>query len=154
ELREELAAMHRSTLEIRLATEELWAQLAGAAPPAALTRSLGQIREKLAEDYRLANRDLARQRKELVDLRQELSAQYDAVGKQKERLAGWIATREQDIQDQAARLVAREQELDRQETTMRDHATQWQSERLGYQREIRRLRLALQRDPVAAGVDI
>ena len=31
-------------LEIRLATEELWAQLSGAAPPAALVQSLAQIR--------------------------------------------------------------------------------------------------------------
>ncbi len=41
--RNELQQTHRQTLEICLATEELWAQLSTAVPPADLTRFLAQI---------------------------------------------------------------------------------------------------------------
>ena len=41
QLRTELGRMHRETLEIRLSTEELWVQLSGAAPPAALDPLVG-----------------------------------------------------------------------------------------------------------------
>ena len=63
QFRGELGQLHRETLEIRLATEELWVQLSGVAPPAALIQSLGGIRNKLAEHYRSAQSELRRERK-------------------------------------------------------------------------------------------
>jgi septal ring factor EnvC (AmiA/AmiB activator) len=119
-------------------------QLAGAAPPAALTRSLGQIRARLAEDYRLANAELAERKQELAALRLELCRQHESLADEKRRLEQWAVRREQEIQSQASRLVAREQELDRQESELRRQAEQWQVDRLGFQQEIRRLRLERQ----------
>ena len=66
QLRGELGQLHRETLEIRLATEELWVQLSGVAPPAALIQSLGGIRNKLADHYRSAQSEL-RARKEEIE---------------------------------------------------------------------------------------
>ncbi|MBN1588374.1 MAG: hypothetical protein JW888_02560 [Pirellulales bacterium] len=143
-LREEISLMHRSTLEIRLGAEELWAQLAGTAPPAALAHSLGNIRRQLAEDYREANAALVNQKQEIVALRVELSRQHELLTNEKRRLEQWLSQQEQEIQQRAARLVAREQQLDAQEAKFRDHAEQWRIDRLAYQEEIHRLRRELE----------
>ena len=150
ELRSELERMHRETLEIRLATEELWVELSGAAPPARLTRSLSQIRSKLAEQHRRANDELAQQKRELDAIRGELAGQHEKLVLQKQALKRWADRREEEIEAQAARLVAREQELDTQETETTDRARRWQTERLGYQQEIQRLRARRPEPAVAA----
>ncbi len=143
QLRSELGRMHRETLEIRLATEELWVQLAGTAPPAAITHSLGQIRSRLADDYRLAGADLAEKKQQLHSLYEQLAEQHEKLRRHKEEFDGWIAARQDEIQQQAQRLVAREQQLERQEMQFNDAARRWEAERLDYQQEVRRLRMRL-----------
>ncbi len=150
ELRAELERMHRETLEIRLATEELWVQLSGVAPPAALTRSLGQIRARLAEHYRLASDDLCAQQRELDAIRGQLTRQREKLVAEKDRLKRWSARRDEEIQSQAERLVSREQELQSQQVELADLARKWQAERLGYRHEIRKLRDAVRRREPAA----
>jgi septal ring factor EnvC (AmiA/AmiB activator) len=153
QLRGELGQMHRETLEIRLATEELWVQLSGTAPAATLTCSLGQVRAKLAEQYRMANAELAEQRKELDGIRAQLVAQHEKLLVQKRDLDAWAGRRQEEIQQQAARLVAREQELERQDAESKQQSQQWQIEELNYRREIFSLRAQLQQsqpdEPVA-----
>jgi len=144
QLREEVGQMHRSTLEIRLAAEELWAQLAGAAPPAVLTRSLGEIRRQLAEDYRAAGNALAEQKQQLIALGVDLRRQHQHLADEKQRLEQWLAGQEREIDGRAARLVAREQQLDAQQTDFRHHAHQWEMDRLAYQQEIHQLREELE----------
>jgi len=85
QLRAETSRMHREALEIRLATEELWAELSGAAP-AAVTQTLGKIRARLAEDYRLADQELRQQRQELEAVRRELAAEHQALVREKRQL--------------------------------------------------------------------
>jgi chromosome segregation ATPase len=111
QLRAEVGRMHRETLEIRLATEELRAQLSGAAPPAALTQSLGRIRAQLAEQYRQANAELADRRKELETVRSQLLQQHEALVKQKQQFEQWAAAVREECQQQASRLIARERLL-------------------------------------------
>ncbi len=143
DLRAELGRMHRETLEIRLATEELWVQLSGAAPPAALTQSLGRIRSKLAEQYHQANAELVQQKKELEALRGQLLEQHETVVDQKRRFEQWATGCQEECQRAASRLVAREQQLQHEEVQLSDQSQRWQVERLRYQQEIRRLRMAL-----------
>lgn len=150
QLRAELGRMHRETLEIRLATEELWVELSGAAPPASLTRSLGQARTRLAEHYRMANAELADAKKELETLRKQLISQHEKLVLKKGEFEQWADGRQDEINRQAERLIAREQELDRQETLFTDLSRQWQSEQLGYQQEIRRLKSRFELDRVPA----
>ncbi|MEN6407575.1 MAG: hypothetical protein ABFC77_14025 [Thermoguttaceae bacterium] len=152
QLRGELESMHRETLEIRLATEELWARMAGDAPPAALTQSLSRLRAKLAEQYSLADAELVRQKKELETIRGDLVHQYETLVAQKRTIEQWIAGRQEECQQQAARLVAREQQLLDEEMHYRQQAQRWQVERLKYQQELRRLRAELARrdEPVTA----
>ena len=154
QLRGELGRMHRETLEVRLATEELWAQLSGAAPPAALTRSLGRIRTKLAEQYAQANAELADQRKELEAIRSQLVRQHETLVEQKRSFEQWTAGRQEEGQQQASRLVAREQQLHHEEIQLREQSQRWQAERMKYQQELRRMRAGLAaREGAAAAAD-
>lgn len=137
QLRDELGRMHRETLEIRLATEELWVQLSGAAPPAALTRSLGRIRTRLAEQYAQANVELVEQKKELESIRGQLDSQLNKLIEHKRQFEQWTAGRQRDCEVQASRLVAREEQLQCEEDHLREQAAHWQAERLGFQRELR-----------------
>ena len=98
QLRGELECIHRETLEIRLATEELWVRLSGAAPPAALVRSLGQIRAKLACQYRQAAAELAEQKKELEAIRGELNTQHEKLVEHKLRLEQWAVERQEECE--------------------------------------------------------
>ena len=143
EIRGQLQRLHRETLEIRLATEELWAQLSGAAPPAALVQSLGRIRGKLAEHYRLANLELHAQKEELEKLRGQLAAQHEALAREKCRFEEFTCTQQKEAQQQASRLIARERQLDRRDAELRAQSQQWQVERFELQQELRSLRTEL-----------
>ncbi len=139
-LRAELSEMHRQTLELRLATEELWMQLSGTIPPATLTRSLSRIRGSLAETYRVENAELARRKLELRSIGSELAEDHKSLQQQKVELDAWIVRHQREIEQQAQRLVAREQELHDQEAGFEEKARGWATSRLEYQQEIRRLR--------------
>ncbi|MGO8689827.1 MAG: hypothetical protein ACLQLG_09345 [Thermoguttaceae bacterium] len=143
QLRGQLQGLHRETLEIRLATEELWAQLSGAAPPAAVVQSLGRIRGKLAEHYRLANIELHTQKEELETLRGQLAAQHETLTQEKCRFEEHAAAQQKEVQQQASRLIARERQLDRRDAELRAQSQQWQVERFELQQELRDLRAEL-----------
>ncbi len=83
---EEVARLHRETLEQRLANEELSAQLAPLAPAEVRQSMLREIRAKLAEEYRRANEELGRRKEELKELRHELSRQYRKLVKERDRI--------------------------------------------------------------------
>lgn len=140
QLRDELGRMHRETLEIRLATEELWVQLAGAAPPAALTRSLGRIRTKLAEQYAHANAELSERKKELETIRSRLEEQYNQLVEQRRRFERWATGRRQECESQASRLIAREKQLQNEEDQIHKQSQSWQAERIKFQHALHGLR--------------
>jgi septal ring factor EnvC (AmiA/AmiB activator) len=135
--------MHRETLEIRLATEELWAELSGSAPPAVLTRSLGRIRSRLADHYRMANLELKQKQEELERLAGQLSEQHEKLVGQKRNFDVWVAQCREEVEQQAARLLARGEDLDRREADMGEYARRTQAEKIQLQEEIRRLRAKL-----------
>jgi chromosome segregation ATPase len=139
----ELQRAQRETLEVRLATEELWVHLSGAAPPATVTRSLGRIRARLAENYHHANTELTQRKEELESIRAQLTEQHGNVLKQKRHFEEWVACQREEIDQQASRLVARERQLHGEESRLREESHSWRGERLEYQQEIRRLRAEL-----------
>ena len=137
-LRGELSQMHGETLENRLAVEELSAQLAGAASPAALTGSLAKIRTKLAEHYRLAKAELDEQEAELESLRRQIVGQFDKLLTRKREHERRVDTRRRELDEQAAQLTTREEQLRRREAELEAHTYRGQAERLAHQHEIRR----------------
>ncbi len=150
QLRSELQTMHRETLEIRLATEELWAELSGEAPPAALTRSLGRIRSRLADQYRASNAELLERKKELEEIRDQLADQYEKVIERRHQFERWTADRQEQTDMELTRLVARERELREQEQALEERSQRWELERLEYEQEIRRLRIRTAKEETSA----
>lgn len=139
QLQEELRAAQREVLEIRLATEETWLQLQGVLAPAALSRSISQLRVRLADHFRLAAEEAVTRRRDLEIVRQELAKEHGHLQGQRQDLENWLSRCEQDLEKRAARLVEREQELDAQERHFQIAEKGWQSQQAEYQREIQRL---------------
>jgi hypothetical protein len=75
----------------------------------------------------------------LQALRTDLTQQFAALESQRQELQAWAERRHADIEEQAARLVAREQELDRQQQHYEQMESQWHVERAEFQAEVRRL---------------
>ncbi|MDC0935238.1 hypothetical protein OAS39_03050, partial [Pirellulales bacterium] len=151
QLSEDLRATQRESLEMRLATEETWLQLQGVLAPAALSRSIAQVRGRLADHHHLAAEEVRKRRKELEAVRVDLKQQHEHLQNTTEDLQRWAQLREQDLEQQAARLVARERELDAQQRTFERREQQWRNERSDYQEEIQRLLGHLRRtDKMAA----
>jgi hypothetical protein len=136
---------------MRLATEELWTQLCGAAPPAAVTRSLGQSRARLAEHYRLGREEQDRRKQELLAIRGELAEQHGKLLSHKREFEAWAQRRQAEIDQEAERLVNREQQWEEERSQSLDAARQWRLREIEYQQEIRRLRSAAEIE--AAGHD-
>ena len=153
QMRAEVNRTQREALETRLATEELWAQMSGPLAPASLARSLAQVRAKLADHYRLTDRDLNERRRELEALRHSLDEKHSQLQKRWEEMENWAEGQRQAVEDQAARLVAREQELDRQQTYFEELELRWQEERHGYRQDIRQLLAKIRTFSPAAGTD-
>ena len=136
---EQLRGTQREALELRLATEETWLQLQGVLAPAALARSVAQIRGRLNEQFQLASDELKRRRSDLETARLEITDQFNELQQQRHELDWWAQSRDKDIENRAAHLVAREQELDAQERAYQQEAQRWNRQRTEYQQEIQRL---------------
>jgi hypothetical protein len=78
-------------------------------------------------------------------VRRDLSQQLESLEAKRAEMSAWAERRHEDVESQAARLVTREQELDRQQQHYEQMESQWHIERTDYQSEIRRL-LATIRD--------
>ena len=154
QLADQLRAAQRETLETRLATEETWLQLQGVLAPAALTRSIAQVRGRLADQFQLA----------ADDVRQ--SPAGAGTGPRRtgraahgDRRAPRTARSDGSIQQQARNRAAgrRNWLLGSGSSTSRNASSsgsqrRWQAERAEYQQQIQQL-LAELRAPSHAAAD-
>ena len=124
---------------MRLETEELWARLCGNMAPAALTQSLSQIRVQLADEQRLARKELAEQKGEVQAISAQLAEQHDKLAQEREELQSWATQRQKELAKQAALLVAGNERIEQQRAQFKDQQAKWTSERFELQAEIRRL---------------
>jgi hypothetical protein len=138
-MRSEIAKAKGEGLEMRLATEELWARLCGTMAPAALTQSLAQIRLQLAAEQQLARQDLAEQKLEVQAISARLAEQHEKLSQEREALQSWAVDRQKELARQAALLVAGNERIEQERSSFKDQQVQWASERFQFQAEIRRL---------------
>ena len=89
QLQAELRTTQREVLEMRLATEETWAQLSGALAPASLTRSISQVRAKIADHYRVTLDELAQRSQQLEAVRRDLTQQLESLESQRAEVGAW-----------------------------------------------------------------
>jgi fused signal recognition particle receptor len=150
-LRADVLRAQRETLELRLATEELWARLSSAAPPAATTQTLAQIRLELAEEQRLARDEREAERAELETLAAQVAAGHERLVTERAEIQAWARARHAELERSAERLSARERDLSERRAKWEDEAAAWRDERFRLEQEVRRLARQLKRgDSVAA----
>lgn len=138
-VRANLFAAQQETLEIRLAAEELWGQLAGAMPSATLTRSISRIRNRIADQFRLASADAEDQKQQLELLTERLESHHEKLALRRRDLQDWFQRRQTELERQAELFAAGEDEIRCQQEQLDQLKTRWHEERNNYQREIRDL---------------
>jgi len=134
-----VATSHRETLEMRLVTQQLWTRLTGIAPPGELTSSLAQIRGRLSDHFRMASSGLEKQKEELLELSGRLDQRQEQLRMQRIEVQEWVARRHEEIEEQAARLVAREQELEAEQRRFDKAGQAMQHQHRQQQLELRQL---------------
>jgi chromosome segregation ATPase len=147
DVRRELIAGQRETLEMRVAVQELWLSLSGRVAPATMLQSLAESRSKLAAQYRESGGEFEAAERRLREAGARLAEQIAGLKEQRQSFHTWAEERQAAIERQAARLVAREQELEAQDAQYRRQERLWEEQRAGYRREIRRLLAAQRAEP-------
>lgn len=137
---DEVLRLHRETLELRLATEELWNHLVPLKSSAELTQALGQTRQRLSDQYRLEAVELDRRKGELDELREQLSGTIGQLTERQQQLSEWLQSRQGEIDRVAATLVQRERELHTKGLEQRQAEQTWQRQRMELEQELRRAR--------------
>ncbi|QDT67969.1 hypothetical protein MalM25_08780 [Planctomycetes bacterium MalM25] len=135
----EVENAQREVLEMRLATEETWAQLTGVLAPAALTKSVAKVRGQLADQYGHTIRQIADERGALRDAAATVDAEFKRLEQQRLELAEWANRRHEEFGEAADRLEGRERELDRQQRQFEKLEARWAVERQEYRDQIRTL---------------
>jgi hypothetical protein len=145
QMRGELLQIQRDTLESQLAAEELRAELAGKAPPAALVQSLARLRVKLAEQYRLQIDDLQQQQQRLSDLAAQVTEGQRKLADRQRDSEAWITSQQRQIEEQAALLAEREVQLERQQNDRESRRLQREADQRELEVEVRRLQMHIRR---------
>lgn len=135
----ELEAAQREVLEMRLATEETWAQLTGLLAPAALTRSISRVRAQLADYYSRAQQEIAESRGRLRDAAGQIEQEMQRLEQRRIGVEEWANRRHDELGVVAESLESREKELDRQQRMYEQMEARWAAERSDYREQIRLL---------------
>ena len=118
--REDLGRMHRETLEIRLATEELWLRISGHMDTDTLKQSIAKIREHLADQFRDSIARMEEQKSELRQLREQVVEQQQRLAKRREELEQWSKRCEEAFHERDRQLRQREQGLEFRQNSYND----------------------------------
>lgn len=150
QLRESLGKSQRESLELRLATEELWNQLVTKFPAPALTASLGQIRAQLADHDRQVRQELLEHRQKLEVLRDQLIEQHARLDQKKREHQAWVDRRTKELDERTNAITARGFNLQEQQQAIEHLQHDWSCERLALQDQVQALMRQLRDSTVAA----
>ena len=139
QVKQHVFELHRETIEMRMVAEQLWQHAAKGRPVAELTQSLGMLRAKLADEFRVSRDDLSAKEQHLRELADKLGGRQQQLKQQRAELNQWLERRNTAIEEQAARLVAREVELDGQQREIREREAAWRAERCELQTQLRQV---------------
>lgn len=139
-LRIELEETHRSNLELRLAVEEAWAQIAQAVGSDEEARlRVEQARQGLSLYYQELHAGLMAQRREVLDLENRLQHDRGEFHAERQTLVQWLSERDEALRLQEAEINARLHQAMQEEAAWRDIQNRWLAERLEAESVIRRL---------------
>jgi hypothetical protein len=148
QLRSEVLALHRQSLEMRLVAEQLWSQITSRLSPTEATHTAAQLRLKLSEQFQLEEDSLQSRRQELVVLGERIAAQHADLKQLQAGLREWATARQAEIEQQAAELVERELALDSAQQQHRQAQHAWQADRRRLEQKLRELTSQLNAAPV------
>jgi hypothetical protein len=142
-LRSELEDTHRTTLEMRMAIEEVWAQLSETAGVETAKRRLAETQRRLQDDAQQARETIERERKELAlmqssvqSLRHELVKETQEAAVAAKERRGEFDRRNRTLSENAAALRTREEKS-------HELREQWIGEKIEVERIIRGLLIQL-----------
>ena len=138
-LRAELEETHRTTLEMRMAIEEAWAQMTQAAGEDSAKQRIEAAQQQLSNHYRFLRETLTEQRHELDEMRQAFQQQKDEFHSEQQSLTEWSAVEERRLREQASSLKAHTEQLDMRESAWRSASHRWVTEKIEAEAIIRDL---------------
>jgi hypothetical protein len=138
-LRAELEETHRTTLEMRMAIEEAWAQMTQTCGAEVAEQRLAQAQQQLSGHYRGLREALIEQRRELDELRQAFQTQRDEFRVEQQTLAEWAATQERSLREREAALQTQAEQLNVRESAWRSASQRWINEKIKAEAVIRDL---------------
>ena len=138
-LRAEVEETHRGTLEMRLALEEGWAQLAQVEGDEAARERLEKAREALAAHYRQLRESLSVERQEL-DHSQELFHRHrDEFRQERQDLSEWVAERDEQLRQRSEQLRFEAEQLAVRDAAWGQKREIWLQEKVSAEEIIRNL---------------
>ncbi|HUQ69109.1 MAG TPA: hypothetical protein VM165_06290, partial [Planctomycetaceae bacterium] len=139
-LRNELEDTHRSTLELRLAVEEGWAQIAHAVGDDEEARlRVDQARQALVLYYQELHAGIAGQRRDLMELQTRVDDQRLVFHDERQTLLHWLTERDEQLRQEELRLREQAQTVAANEAAWQTTRDQWLTEKLAADSLIRRL---------------
>jgi len=138
-LKQQVRDAHRETIELRLAAEQLWQQTALEASPVEATRALAELRTRLTDEFLTQRRELAEREDALTEAVQRLDQRCQEFLRQRHEWQRGAQHQQAVLEEQAARIAAREREIDARSHALRACEAAWQRERCELQSDIRAL---------------
>jgi hypothetical protein len=133
---DENQALHREALEMRIVTEQLWAELSEKTPADHLHQLLSTLRTRLDDQYAAMNRSLSDRKAELVTLQSRMHNKQQELRKQSRKLQEWVESRHDDVKSHAAQLDAREMLLNRREHRLQEEFAKWEAQQREYKQQL------------------
>ena len=138
-LRADFEQTHRTTLEMRMAIEEAWAQMTQACGVEVAQQRLDQAQQQLSGHYRGLRDSLIEQRGELDEMRQLFQTQRDEFRSEQQTLSEWATTQQRTLGHREADLQAQSEQLNFRESAWRSASQRWINEKIEAEAVIRDL---------------
>lgn len=138
-LRAELEETHRSTLEMRMAIEEAWAQVCQQTGTDEARKRVEAARNSFAEYYRHLQDALVARRAELQEAQQGFLRQRDEFNAERQTLAMWMQERDESLRLWEGEMRLEADQLEVREGAWRTARDRWNQEKIGAEEIIRDL---------------
>jgi hypothetical protein len=142
-LRSELEETHRATLEMRMAIEEVWAQLSETAGIDTAKRRLAETQRRLQDESQQARETLEREKKELALLQSSVQSQRHELAREAEEAAVAAKERREEAERRSRALSENATALRSREEQLHVQREQWIGEKIDVERIIRGLLIQL-----------
>ncbi len=142
-LRAELEETHRATLEMRMAIEEVWAQLSETAGVETAKRRLSEMQRRIQDDTQQFRDTVERERKELALLQSSVQSLRHELAKETQEAAVAAKERREEFDRRSRTLSESATSLRTREEQLHELREQWIGEKIEVERIIRGLLIQL-----------